>query len=75
MLDRHRLAHAGLGAVYAVTAVILTLEGAPAHAICALAAALIYLACAVALPTTSAPVTTEPTVTARVDKRSRFRSH
>jgi hypothetical protein len=42
MFDRHHLAHAALAAVYATSAVILTLEGAVAHAICALAAALIY---------------------------------
>jgi len=42
MFDCYRLAHAALAAVYVATAVILILEPAPAHAICASAAALIY---------------------------------
>ncbi len=42
MFDRHRLAHAALSAVYGCTGCILALEGAIAHSLCALAAALIY---------------------------------
>jgi hypothetical protein len=42
MLDRHNLAHTALTAVYIATALILTIEGTYAHAICALAAAVIY---------------------------------
>jgi hypothetical protein len=44
MFDRHRLAHAALAVVYAATATILILEGMPARAVFALAAALIYAA-------------------------------
>jgi hypothetical protein len=44
MLNRHRLAHAGLAAISAATTAILIAEGAIAHAICALAATLIYAA-------------------------------
>jgi hypothetical protein len=42
MFDRRRLANAALAAVYVATAVILILEAAPAHAVCAAAAGLIY---------------------------------
>jgi len=44
MFDHHRLAHAALAVVYAANATILILEGTPARAVCALAAALIYAA-------------------------------
>ena len=40
--DRDRMAHAALAAAHAATAFILALEGALAHALCALAVALIY---------------------------------
>ena len=43
----HRLAYAGLSAVYIAMAIILTLEGALPHAICASVAALIYAALAI----------------------------
>jgi hypothetical protein len=44
MFDRHRLVHAALAVVYVANATILILEGTPARAACALAAALIYAA-------------------------------
>jgi hypothetical protein len=43
MRDHHRLAYAALAVVYVITAVVLTLEHAFAHAICSATAALIYI--------------------------------
>lgn len=43
-MDRHRLAHAAHAAVHGALALILALEGATAHAVCVLLAALIYAA-------------------------------
>ena len=44
MLNRHTLAHIILAEVYTAMAVIVALDGALAHAACALIAALAYVA-------------------------------
>ena len=42
MTDRHQIAHAALAGVYSTLASVLALEAAFGHALCALAASLIY---------------------------------